>query len=314
MVSNRYLVCIGVVAQLCLLPACSLTSHPVSISEIGKPSTSAEMEKLLSTPGPVSLETIVSIEWHSPLAGLLNLKSPAAVKAGLVDKQEPIEVYLHVLKHPTKGNFFIDSGASEKVLEDPAGNGVSWLVRRFIDIDQMKLKRSTASVIASLPNAKLSGVFLTHMHVDHIAGLLDIANDVPIYIGTTEGSAKSFIHAAIQGTTDSMLKGKTKLQEWKFIADPQGRFEGIVDVFEDGSVFVLSVPGHTPGSVALLVRTTQGPVLFTGDSSHTRWGWDNGIEPGNFTEDGPRNLQNLLRLKELVKRHPNIDVRLGHQR
>jgi N-acyl homoserine lactone hydrolase len=314
MVFNRHLVCIYVVANLCLLAACSLTSHTVSTAEIGKPSTSAEMEKLLTAPGPVSLETIVSIEWHSPLAGLLNLKSPAAVKAGLVDKQEPIEVYLHVLKHPTKGNFFIDSGASEKVLKDPAGNGVSWLVRRFIDIDQMKLKRSTASVIASLPNAKLSGVFLTHMHLDHIAGLLDIANDVPIYTGPTEGTAKSLIHAAIQGTTDSMLKGKAKLQEWKFTIDPQGRFEGIVDVFEDGSVFVLSVPGHTPGSVALLVRTTQGPVLFTGDSSHTRWGWDNGVEPGSFTEDGPRNLQNLLRLKDLVKRHPNIDVRLGHQR
>jgi N-acyl homoserine lactone hydrolase len=314
MVFNRYLMCTALIANLFLLSACSLTSYTVSTAEIGKPISSGEMEKFLSSPGPVSLETIVSIEWHSPLKGLVNLKSPAAVKAGLVDKQEPIEVYLHVLKHPNKGNFFIDSGASEKVLTDPAGNGVSWLVRQFIDIDQMKLRRSTASVIASLPDAKVSGIFLTHMHLDHIAGLLDVANDVPIYMGTTEGTAKSLIHAAARGTTDSMLKGKTKLQEWKFTADPEGRFEGIVDIFEDGSVFVLSVPGHTPGSVALLVRTAQGPVLFTGDSSHTRWGWDNGVEPGNFTEDGPRNLQNLLRLKELVKRHPNIDVRLGHQR
>jgi N-acyl homoserine lactone hydrolase len=314
MVLNQNFVGMCLSALLFMLSACSLTSHTVSITEIGKPSTSAEMEKLLPTPGPISFETIVSIEWHSPLAGLVNLKSPSAVKAGLVDKQEPIEVYLHVLKHPTKGNFFIDTGASEKVLADPAGNGVSWLVRQFMDIDQMKLKRSTASVIASLPDAKVSGVFLTHMHLDHIAGMLDIPNDVPIYTGTTEGTAKSLIHAPIQSTTNSMFKGKTKLQEWKFTADPQGRFEGIVDVFEDGSVFVLSVPGHTPGSVALLVRTTQGPVLFTGDSSHTRWGWDNGVEPGSFTEDGPRNLRNLLRLKDLVNRYPNIEVRLGHQR
>jgi N-acyl homoserine lactone hydrolase len=314
MVLNRNFAGICLLVQLFMLSACSLTSHTVSIAEIGKPSSSADMESLLSTPGSVSLETIVSIEWHSPLAGLVNLKSPAAVKAGLVDKQEPIEVYLHVLKHPIKGNFFIDSGASEKVLADPASNGVSWLVRQFMAIDQMKLKRSTASVIAGLPNAKVNGVFLTHMHLDHIAGMLDIPNDVPIYTGSTEGTAKSLIHAAVQGTTDSMFKGKSKLQEWKFSADPQGRFDSIVDVFGDGSVFVLSVPGHTPGSVALLVRTTQGPVLFTGDSSHTRWGWDNGVEPGSFTEDGPRNLQNLLRLKDLVKRHPNIDVRLGHQR
>jgi N-acyl homoserine lactone hydrolase len=297
-----------------MLPACSLTTVDTSVAKIGRFSSSDEMEKLLATPGPISLETIVSIEWHSPLAGLINLKAPAAVKAGLKDKQEPIDVYLHVLKHPTKGNFFIDTGASKQVLADPGAAGVSWLVRQFMAIDQMKLKHSTADVIASLPNAKLNGVFLTHMHLDHIAGMLDIPNDVPIYIGSTEGSAKSMLHSAVQGTTNNMLKGKTSLQEWRFTADPQGRFEGIVDVFEDGSVFVLNVPGHTPGSVALLVRTTQGPVLFTGDSSHTRWGWDNDVEPGDFTEDGPRNLKNLLRMRDLVKRHPQIDVRLGHQK
>jgi hypothetical protein len=38
------------------------------------------------------------------------------------------------------------------------------------------------------------------------------------------------------------------------------------------------------------------------------------VEPGDFTEDNERNLKSLKSLKELVVRHPQIEVRLGHQR
>ncbi len=116
----------------------------------------------------------------------------------------------------------------------------------------------------------------------------------------------------VQGTTDRLLRDRP-LRAWQFRPDPQGKFEGIMDVFGDGSMFAISVPGHTPGSVAYLIRTPQGPVLLTGDTSHTRWGWDHTVEPGDFTDDHERNLQNLQRLKALVASYPGIEVRLGHQ-
>lgn len=51
----------------------------------------------------------------------------------------------------------------------------------------------------------------------------------------------------------------------------------------------------------------------TGDTSHTRWGWEHGVEPGSYTADQPTNLESLLLLKALVGRHPATDIRLGHQ-
>ena len=116
-----------------------------------------------------------------------------------------------------------------------------------------------------------------------------------------------------RGASDQLLQGKQPLQEWHFRPDPQNNFEGIIDVFEDGSVFAISVPGHTSGSVAFLVRTTHGPVLLTGDTCITRWGWEHTVEPGDFTADNERNLKNLKRLEEFVARHPLIEVRVGHQ-
>ena len=97
-------------------------------------------------------------------------------------------------------------------------------------------------------------------------------------------------------------------------ADPSGRFAGVLDLFGDGSLFAILVPGHTAGSVAYLARTPRGPVLFTGDTSHTRWGWEHDVEPGEFTADRPKNAESLKRLRALVAEHPAIDVRLGHQR
>jgi len=44
---------------------------------------------------------------------------------------------------------------------------------------------------------------------------------------------------------------------------------GDKDVFGDGSVTMLAMPGHTPGETALLVRLAEtGPVLLSGDVVH----------------------------------------------
>jgi glyoxylase-like metal-dependent hydrolase (beta-lactamase superfamily II) len=307
-----YRLALGLALAL-LLQACSMTSHPLGPPAAGKPVGSTEMEQLLDTPGPIQLQTVNSADWSVPLSGLLNLKSAAALEAGLKDREEPIQVYAHVLKHPLRGNYLIDTGVSQQLVDDPGRVGLSWLIRRGMGIEKMKLQKGTASILHDM-GGKLSGVFFTHLHIDHIAGMPDIPNDVPLYVGATESTEKNLINVFVHGSTDQLLEGKQRLQEWRFQADAQGRFEGIIDVFEDGTVFAISTPGHTSGSVAYLVRTPQGPVLLTGDTSHTRWGWEHTVEPGDFTRDNARNLKSLQSLKALVERHPQIDVRLGHQR
>jgi N-acyl homoserine lactone hydrolase len=88
----------------------------------------------------------------------------------------------------------------------------------------------------------------------------------------------------------------------------------VLDIFGDGSLFAILVPSHTAGSVAYLARTPRGPVLLTGDTCHTSWGWDHGVEPGSFSGNRPQNAVSLANLKALVARHPGIEVRLGYQR
>lgn len=312
MKTNHTLLTLLGCALVLSLQGCSLSSHPLTKPAFGKASSSAEMELLIDQPGPIRLETVNSADWSVSLGGLLNLESPAATQAGLKDRDEPIQVYAHLLKHPQHGNFIVDTGVSRKLVDDPDKEGVSWLIQKVMRLEKLHLRKSTAEMVQGM-DGKLSGVFFTHLHLDHIAGLPDIANDVPLYIGATESTETSFKNMFVRGVSDRFLKDKQPLAEWHFQPDPQNRFEGIIDIFEDGSVFAISVPGHSPGSTAFLIRTTHGPVLLTGDACITRWGWEHTVEPGDFTADHERNLKNLKSMKSLVARHPEIEVRLGHQ-
>lgn len=307
---------IKLAAALCgliLLAGCAATSHPLAPARLGQPSSSAALEKQIGQPGPIRLQSINSADWAVPLAGLLNLKRPAAVAAGLQNRDEPIQVYAHLLQHPQYGYFLIDTGVSQTLLDDPGQAGLSWLIRKVMPIETMQIRKSTAAILRDI-NGQLNGVFFTHLHFDHISGMPDIPANVPLYIGQRESSQKEAINLFVQGSTNQMLQGKQPLQEWPFQPDPQQQLDGVADIFGDGSVFAISVPGHTAGSTAYLIRSTHGPVLLTGDASHTRWGWDNGVEPGEFTRDNDANLRSLLQMKALVARHPQIEVRVGHQR
>jgi glyoxylase-like metal-dependent hydrolase (beta-lactamase superfamily II) len=178
--------------------------------------------------------------------------------------------------------------------------------------DALDIKKDTSAWIEE--NGPIDGLFLTHIHLDHITGLPDIPAETPVYVGPGEPQASSFENMFVQGTVDGLLKHLDPLVELEIPEDPSGRLEGVVDVFGDRSFFAIHAPGHTPGHLAFLARTPDGPVLMTGDTSHTAWGWKNGVEPGTFSMNHDVNAESLERLKALEREIPDLTVYLGHQR
>ena len=283
------------------------TSHVVETASLGAPVTEDAMEALLDQPGPVTVDTIVGADWAVTRAGLINLDDPKARAAGLKDGDEPIVIQFHAIHHPTRGWFLVDTGVEKALRDDPKksalGEGV--VVSKFMHLEKLHVKTDTASWIAQ--HGKPAGVVLTHLHMDHVSGMRDVPNDVPIYVGPGEAKEKNALNYFVKPVTDSALEGKGALNELAFHGDEP------LDLFGDGTVFALWVPGHTAGSVAFVARTPNGPVLLTGDACHTAWGWKNGVEPGSFSEDRPASKKSLDRLEQLAARHPKMDVRLGHQ-
>jgi glyoxylase-like metal-dependent hydrolase (beta-lactamase superfamily II) len=311
MLRKSRLLFIGALA-IAVLSACSQTSHPSTSTSLGKPVSSSVMEALIDKPGPIEVKTVASADWVADLSGLINLKDPRAVQAGLTDHEEPIQIYTHLLRHPTQGFYMVDTGVSKQFVENPKSLGVGWVVRNFAKLDKMQVRQDPASAIKA-EGGGLKGVFMTHLHLDHISGMADIPKDVPFYTGPGEAEEKKFENLFVEGMEDSFFEGRAAIQEFRFTKDPDGKFEGVIDVFGDGSLFAISTPGHTAGHVSYLARTPNGPVLLTGDACHTRWGWEHGVEPGSFTFDREEERNSLLALKALSDRHPKMIVKLGHQ-
>ena len=252
-------------------------------------------------------EKHLSATWQVDLSGLLNLDHPKAVEAGLTDRSENIELYVYTLTHPTYGTYIVDSGISESFRDPSTNSDLSFLIKAAMGTDSLQVKKTTHAIQSSIPGG-IKGVFLTHVHLDHIMGISDLNEATPVYIGPGDTAMTGFQNLFTQGTTDRLLAKAAKLNEWQF--NDEHRY---IDVFGDGSLWAIHTPGHTPGSTSYLVRTTEGAELLTGDASHTAWGWQNGVEPGTYSEDQTRSAISLNNLKMLESKFPAMRINPGHQ-
>jgi len=295
-----------------LAQGCVASGHPSADALWGAHARSSQLEATLDQPGPIQVESVVSATWRVPLEGMLNLEHPSAKAAGLRSTEQPVMIYFHALRHPTRGLFIVDTGVEHALKNEPERAAVRGVVAKLAKMDTVEVNVDLRTWLAQQPQA-LAGVFLTHLHLDHIMGMPDVPRGTPVFTGPGEARAHGALNLFTRPITDRAFAGQNPIGEWQFQPDPDQRFAGVLDVFGDGSLWALHVPGHTPGSTAYLARTPQGPVLMVGDACHTSWGWEHGVEPGSFSADQARSAQSLGNLESLVKRHPSVDVRLGHQ-
>ncbi len=300
------------VSSLLFTCACTVTSHPVDQAKIGVVRSSEAFFAVLDQPDVWNVETIVSADWSIDRAGLINLDNATAKAANLKDGLEPIQIFFHALRHPKHGLFIVDTGVERKLRDDPENAALSGMAADALGTDRMQVRLPLADFLSEA-GQPLKGVFMTHLHADHVLGAPDVPNDVPFYIGRGEAGVRALMNIAAQPLTNALFEGKSALRELPYAPDKKKRFHGLVDVFGDSSFWALYVPGHTDGSLAFVARTIRGPVLLTGDTCHTAWGWQNDVEPGSFTADREKNRESLGGLRRLVREHPTISVRLGHQ-
>lgn len=87
--------------------------------------------------------------------------------------------------------------------------------------------------------------------------------------GSVNGKVKSTNGTKLRNEAESIQGDNSPLPPWK----PFSIFPSTIDLFNDGSIYIISAPGHIPGHLNLLCRTSTNPtkyVYLAADSCHDR--------------------------------------------
>ena len=173
---------------------------------------------------------------------------------------------------------------------------------------RLSLRESLRSQLARIgvQYGQVTFVGISHYHDDHIGQAADFPG-ATLLIGAADWEA-------IRGRPATAAQ----FRPW---TEGQARTQplrGDHDVFGDGSVTVLDMPGHTPGHRSLLVRLPRtGPVLLTGDLYHFTQNYRTGGIP-SFNTNRADTLASMARFQEIARnlrarvviQHEPDDVRL----
>jgi N-acyl homoserine lactone hydrolase len=132
----------------------------------------------------------------------------------------------------------------------------------------------------------------SHTHADHV-GNANLFTAATVYIQKPE-------YDAAFGPDPGKFNFKPELYG-NLAKNKIVQLQGDHDVFGDGSVTILSTPGHTPGHQSLLVRLAKtGAVVLTGDAAHFRENFEKRRVPAfNFNADQSRaSMEKLARVAD----------------
>jgi glyoxylase-like metal-dependent hydrolase (beta-lactamase superfamily II) len=174
----------------------------------------------------------------------------------------------YLIKH-AQGWFLWDTGIPDAVAA--MANGLAPTDPKAVTWHRPKTLASQLEQIGVKPS-DIKAMAVSHTHPDHI-GNVEMFPTTTLYVQKAEYDWPG---------ADNQPRFKKE--------HPVTLLEGDRDVFGDGSVTILSTPGHTPGHQSLLVKLPKtGEILLSGDAVHFKSNWDNrGVPAMNFNKDQTR--------------------------
>jgi N-acyl homoserine lactone hydrolase len=197
-----------------------------------------------------------------------------------VNEGKPIELSdnCYLIRHD-KGLLLWDTGIPDAVAAMPDG-----VVTANGAITQRRVKTLAAqlSEIGVKPS-DIATVAVSHTHGDHVGNIALFPSSTVLIQGAE-------YDWAMAGPAKPAFTSTQKIT----------KLTGDHDVFGDGSVMILSTPGHTPGHQSLLVHLPKtGFILLTGDAVHFQDNWTNKRVP-QMNVNREQTLASLARIATVL--------------
>jgi N-acyl homoserine lactone hydrolase len=184
----------------------------------------------------------------------------------------------YLIHHSSEGYLLWDTGITDRLAALPDGLTVS-VTRQTWHRTQTLL---AALAALGVKPEDIRYVAASHVHPDHV------------------GNVDEFPEATLIMQRAELEYGR-KLPLKPFSpANKTLQLEGDKDLFGDGSLTILSTPGHTPGHQSLLVHLEKtGYVVLSGDAVHFQSNWDNRRIPA-FNADKAQTLASMDKIAHVL--------------
>jgi N-acyl homoserine lactone hydrolase len=190
------------------------------------------------------------------------------------DRSEMIElpVSCALLRH-TQGNVLFDTGCHPSAVDDPAARwgGLAKIMTPIMPRDENVL---TGLAAIGVKPGDIDVVVCSHLHPDHCGCNVFFKRATVIVQARDVAAARA---------PDAEKFGFYSI-EWD-VGLPLDEIEGQRDLFGDGRIVLIPLPGHTPGSMGALVALERdGQFLLAADTVTLRVSLDTGVHPRNVQD------------------------------
>jgi glyoxylase-like metal-dependent hydrolase (beta-lactamase superfamily II) len=195
-----------------------------------------------------------------------------------------------LIKH---GNEWLlwDAGVPESAHNDPRG----WSTLPTLIVYHLDKTLTDQLAEIGLKPADIGRVAISHTHGDHIG-------NVGLFPGSTilmQRAEYSWINSP-NGPNDNVNQLMALAR--KLLGTPKNLqlIDGDTDVYGDGSVTLVSTPGHTPGSQSLLVHLkNSGFIILSGDVVHSEENFEKNRVPSLNTNNA-ESIASMQKIRQMI--------------